>query len=78
MDVTGSILTAAPPSLPALMEASRAEGAPVTHDRHKPIGLDAPECGDDRTARDTIFTGQMRHRGQPFLWPPFARVDSRT
>jgi hypothetical protein len=83
MDVTGSILTATPPSLRTFTEASTgrrscAEGAPVAHNRYKPISLDAPERGDDRTARDTVFTGQLRHRGQPLLWLPFARADSRT
>src|ERR1700722_12272169 len=41
---------------------SRPEGAPVAHNRHKPVSLDTPECGDDRTARDIVFTGQLRHR----------------
>lgn len=79
MDTTGSIFAATRSRLCALTEASsatpllavqphtphvsRAEGAPVAHDQHKPIGFHASERGDDRTTRDTIFTGQLRHRG---------------
>jgi len=64
--------------MPPPGHGSRTEGAPVAHNRYKPISLDAPERGNDRTACDTVFTGQLRHRGQPLLWLPFTRVDSRT
>jgi hypothetical protein len=88
MNATGSILTATPRhhqaatevsgAVPSPGRGSRAEGAPVAHNRYKPVSLDAPECGNDRTARDTVFIGQLRHRGQPLLWLPFTRADSRT
>ncbi len=86
MNATGSILTAtmrhqateASSAVPPPGHGSRTEGAPVAHNRYKPVSLDAPERGNDRTARDTVFTGQLRHRGQPLPWLPFTRADSRT
>jgi hypothetical protein len=88
MKATGSFLTTAMRHRQAtrrhrapychLGTGSRTEGAPVADNRYKPIGLDAPERGNDCTARDTVFIGQLRHRGQPLLWLPFTRVDSRT
>jgi hypothetical protein len=88
MNATGSTRTATMRHHQATMEASsavvpprygsRAEGAPVPHNRHKPVSLDAPQGGNDRTARNTVLAGQLRHRGQPFLRLPFTRADSRT
>lgn len=88
MNATGSILTATMrrhqantggiESRAATWHGSRTEGAPVAHNRYKPVSLYAPECGDDGTARDTVFAGQSRDRGQPLLSLPFARVDPCT
>jgi hypothetical protein len=88
MNTTGSIRTAMMRHSQAITEASgavvplghgsRAESAPVTHYRYKPVGLDAPECGHHGAARHAVFTGQLCHRGQPLLRLPFTRADSRT
>ena len=88
MNTTGSIRTATMRHTQAITAASGAgvplergsgaESAPVTHNRHKPVGLDAPERRNHGTARHAVFTGQLRHRGQPLLRLPFARADSRT
>ncbi len=59
-----------------LTAESHAEGAPVTHNHDKPIGLNAPERGDDGTARYLVVLSQLRHRGQSLLWLPFPLVDS--
>jgi anti-sigma regulatory factor (Ser/Thr protein kinase) len=56
---------------------SRAEGPPVSHDLHEPVGLDAPERGNDGAARHAVLLGQLCHRGQPLLGLPFTLVDPR-
>ena len=82
MNVTGSILTATAPSHQAphtrAAGGSGAEGPPVTHNRHEPIGFDAAQRRDNGTARYAVLSGQLCHRWQSLLWLPFALVDSRT
>jgi hypothetical protein len=55
------IITETSGAVLSLEHGSRAESAPVTHNRYKPVGLDAPERGNHGTARHAVFTGQLRH-----------------
>ncbi len=80
MNVTGQRLCGAPQGRRAAAHpagGSRAEGPPVTHDRHEPVCLNTAQRGDNGAARHAVLVGQPRHRWQPLLRLPFALADSR-